>query len=158
MKKILALVLLIVAVGALVATVARTRSATAKPGLSAKSAPAVDIDFTAFNDTMRSVKVVELMKSPSSFRDKTIRLDGVAVYAKDKTGANRYGLHVYDAGGCCPMFTADYLPASTNALPPSGSWAVLEGRLVIRAPPANPLVIISNATLRAKQLTKTTTI
>lgn len=152
MKKLLALVLLFTAACALVATVARIRASSPKPDATAENATAVDVDFTTLNDTMRSVKIVELMKDPLAFKDKSIRLDGVAVYGEDDDGTKLYGLQVYDAGGCCPLLTLEYLPTSTNALPPRSEFAVLEGRFVIRDPPARPRVIITNATIRVKQL------
>ena len=152
MKKFLAFVLLFTAVGALVATIARVRSLLPKPIEVSESAMAVDVDFTALNDTMRSVKIVELMRDPPAFKDKTIRLDGVAVYGEDEVGTKLYGLQVYDAGGCCPLLTLEYRPTSTNGLPPCGECAVLEGRFIVRDPPARPRVIITNAIIRVKKL------
>ena len=152
MKKLLTLVLLFTAAGALIATVARIRSSLPGPNEVSESATAVDVDFTTLNDTMRSVKIVELMKDPPAFEGRTIRLDGVTIYGEDDDGTKLYGLQVYDAGGCCPLLTLEYLPTTTNGLPPRGESAVLEGLFVLRDPPARPRVVITNATIRVKQL------
>ena len=156
MKRILALAVLFVAVGTLVATVARTRSATARPPLSAKSPAAVDVDFITLNDTMRSVKVVELMRSPLAFAKKKIRIDGIAVSGKDGKGAQHYGLKIYDAGGCCPILTVEYEPNFTFAPLRDGTPAILEGEAIVLGLGDQPRLIVGNATICSKQRPTTT--
>lgn len=105
----------------------------------------VDLDFTALSETIRSAKVVELSRDLSAFADKSLRLNGVAAERKSDDGQQAYGLFVYDAGGCCPLFVVEYRPSETNSLPEVGRDIIVEGILKYEGPQTNATVYIGDA-------------
>lgn len=114
----------------------------------------VDVDFTAFNETVRAVKCFELMMDPTPIKDKTVRLEGWAYDRVDRDGTPHAWLRVYDRGACCPLLTVEYLLAGTNTPPREGSLIVLEGTCILRAPPVFPIIIVSNAMFRVQKQSK----
>lgn len=137
-----------------VATSAATREppkASDSSGGVEPSRDAVDLDFTAMNDTIRLARFVELMRCPQSSTGKTVRLFGRAIYTVDITGKTHCRIVVPDPLGCCGIGVVEYFPTSTNALPKKGSMFVLKGTIEIPPRETDSSFIITGATTRQTQ-------
>lgn len=108
----------------------------------------VDVDFTAFHGIMRDVKFTAFLRAPGDFRGKRVRLCGVALQAEDAKGRRHYGVKVFDAAGCCPLFVVEYVPTGTNAVPEEGAEIVVDGTVHTPGPGAFCPVAVGNAVAR----------
>lgn len=107
----------------------------------------LDVDFTALRGILRDVKFTTFLRAPGDFRGKRMRLCGVALQAEDPKGRWHYGVKVFDAAGCCPLFIVEYIPAGTNAVPEEGSEILVEGVVQLPGPGAFCPVVVSNAVM-----------
>lgn len=100
-----------------------------------QSAP-VDFDFTRMNNTMRMTQIYRLTANPREFEGRTIRVEGVFLFAEEDSETRRFGCLLDGAGGCLccsPGSVIEFDPPPglewPGDFPPPESRIAVEGRL-----------------------------